>query len=514
MDHSMEITILGFNITRSEIGVVEGDFSGKLFQKKVFDNSKDQTFENTYTNMIDEATNIIDASIKVGRNLKFISVSIEEPLEIESGIILSPPNLPIWHNVPLKDHLQESLKLPVFIETNGNAGALAEHRFGAGKGIRNMVFLTMGTGLSAGFILDNRLYRGTSNSAGEVGNIRLMENSTNSHRKPGSWEAMCSTSGLVNLAHGRYPGKWSTTITAEEIIQQALEDDPTARTIIEEMGEWLGRGIAILMDSLNPELVIVGELGVMLGDRVLEPARRVITQEALPASAQACQIVPAQLGETVEDVAALMAAINAAPEGTPSGYQISHTNVIQTLESAYSVREKTIDTLSEMICATSRVLIDALRENHKILVFGNGGSAAQALHLSAELIGKFSSERKPLPIIALPANTAVLSCIGNDYGFEEIFARQIDGLAESGDVVIGMTTSGESLNVLKGLEMAQNKGAITIALTGRNGILLPDVDYVLAIPADSTAHVQEEHLAVIHCWCKFIDAEFFKEDVR
>lgn len=507
----MEITILGFNICGSKIRVVEGDFKGNIFQKKVSANSKDQPFETAYTYMINEAVEIIETSNKAGRHLRFVSVSIEGPLDIEAGIILSPPNLPMWHDVPIKDRLQESLKLPVFIEPDGNAGALAEHRFGAGKGTRNMVFLTMGTGLSAGIILDNRLFRGTTNSAGEVGHIRLKEHDLVAYSKAGSWEALCSASGLVNLAHGRYPGKWPKTITDKEIIQQVLEEDPTASIIVEEIGEWLGRGIAILIDILNPELVIVGTLGVIFRDRVLEPARRIITQEALHTSAQACRIVPAQLGETLGDVAALMAAINAAP-ATLSDGEISQSNVIRIMESAFGVREKTIDALSERIFITSRVIIEALREDHKILVFGNGGSAAQALHLSAELLGRFSLDRKPLPIIALPANTSVLSCIGNDYGFEEVFARQIDGLAEPGDVAIGMTTSGESLNVIKGLDMAQNKGAITIALTGRKGISLPGVDYVLAIPTDSTAHVQEEHLAVIHCWCKLIDAEFFKED--
>jgi glucokinase len=299
-------TILGFDIGGSKIGVVEGDRQGMTYQHESVSNGADVPFELAFTRMAELAVQVLARS---HHQPSALSVSIGGPLQIEQGIIYAPPNLPLWDRVPLKARLVERFGLPVYVEHDGNAGALAEWRFGAGKdvGAQNLIFLTMGTGLGAGLILNGRIYRGSNDLAGEVGHIKIADHGLKAYGKVGSWEAVCSGAGLVNLA-ARWPGRWTTP---REVIRAALSGDADARVLVEEVGVWLGRGIAVLVDVLNPQLVIVGTLGAVLGDLLLEPARRVVREEALPLAAQVCHIVPAQLGDRLGQVAALMAAIEA-----------------------------------------------------------------------------------------------------------------------------------------------------------------------------------------------------------
>ena len=154
----MKSTIIGFNIGGSKHWVVERDFDGHIYQKRVFLNSKDQTFDTTCANMVQIAYELIQSSLTADRKPSWISVSNGGPLDIDTDIIKSPPNLPGWINILLKDNLKESLRLPIFIQHYGNAGALAEHRFGAGRGTKNLIFLTLGTGLESGLILNGRDY--------------------------------------------------------------------------------------------------------------------------------------------------------------------------------------------------------------------------------------------------------------------------------------------------------------------------------------------------------------------
>jgi glucokinase len=240
-----------------------------------------------------------------------ISISIGGPLNIEEGFLYSPPHLAAWGRAPLKHYLHERFKLPVFLEHDGNAGALAEFYFGAGRGYRNLIFLTMGTGLGAGLILNGTIYHGATDSAGEVGHIRLSEEGPTEYGKVGSLEAFASGAGIQKLAYLRNPQEFSSTTTTPEIIQRALAGDPAAVELMHEVGTWLGKGLAIMVDMLNPEVIIIGTLGILLGDLVLGPAREVLKQEALPISNQACKILPAQLGSSLMDVGCLMAAFNA-----------------------------------------------------------------------------------------------------------------------------------------------------------------------------------------------------------
>lgn len=168
------------------------------------------------------------------------------------------------------------------------------------------------------------------------------------------------------------------------------------------------------------------------------------------------------------------------------------------------------DQLSEQIWTSGNVLIQCLASGGKILAFGNGGSATQADHLVGELVGRFQFTRRPLAAVSLPSSPGAVTCIANDFGFEELFARQIEALARPGDVAVGFTTSGQSNNVLRGLAAARSAGIGTVALTGGSGLTSVPADHQIVVPSTSTARIQEMHLVIIHVWCTLIDREFAK----
>lgn len=169
------------------------------------------------------------------------------------------------------------------------------------------------------------------------------------------------------------------------------------------------------------------------------------------------------------------------------------------------VVEASLEQFHNQAETVAEILVKALREGHKVLAFGNGGSAAQASHLVGELLGRFALTRRPLPAIALAGDAGTVTCIANDFGYETLFARQLEALAERGDVACAFTTSGRSENVIRGLAAARERGATTVALTGETGLIGGAADYVFAVPSDVTAHIQEVHLMLLHVWCVFID---------
>ncbi len=250
-------------------------------------------------------------------------VSCGGPLDSRRGVILSPPNLPGWDAVPAVEILEHELGIPVRLQNDANACAVAEWQFGAGRGVRNMIFLTFGTGLGAGLILDGRLYSGIGDSAGECGHIRLAPVGPVGFGKSGSFEGFCSGGGIAQLAAIRAReqlqlGKkvaWCASIDAlaglnAKIVGDAAEaGDPLALAVYEECGRYLGRGLALLIDLLNPERIVIGSIFAR-SERLLRPAmERSIAEEALPAAAAQCRVVPAALGEAIGDYAALALAL-------------------------------------------------------------------------------------------------------------------------------------------------------------------------------------------------------------
>jgi D-sedoheptulose 7-phosphate isomerase len=180
-------------------------------------------------------------------------------------------------------------------------------------------------------------------------------------------------------------------------------------------------------------------------------------------------------------------------------------------EANREVVARSADALREPAEAAARALVEALGAGHKVVAFGNGGSAAQASHLVGELLGRFKMTRQPFPAVALASDAGTVTCITNDFSYEVLFERQVEALAQAGDIAFGFTTSGRSENVRRGLLKAQERGAVTVAVTGAAGLVGGAADHVLAVPSDVTAHVQEVHLMLLHVWCTYVDERLGRE---
>jgi D-sedoheptulose 7-phosphate isomerase len=179
-------------------------------------------------------------------------------------------------------------------------------------------------------------------------------------------------------------------------------------------------------------------------------------------------------------------------------------------------KQKTLDTLQEPIARAADLIYQALSKGKKVLSCGNGGSAGDAMHFASELINRFETERKGLAAIALTADTLSITSIANDYAYERVFARQIEALGQAGDVLLAISTSGNSSNVMEAIKVAQNQGIQVIVLSGRDGGLMrelvSDNDIELCVPSDSTARIQEVHLLLIHCLCDLLDTRLSLQD--
>lgn len=183
-------------------------------------------------------------------------------------------------------------------------------------------------------------------------------------------------------------------------------------------------------------------------------------------------------------------------------------------DEAIALRVRFFAENAALIDATARTMAVALARGGKVLFCGNGGSAADAQHLAAEFVNRFELERPPLPALALTTDSSILTAIGNDYGFDRVFAKQVQALAAPGDVVVGISTSGNSPNVLAALRAARDKGCVTVGLAGRNGGIVPLCDHALLVPHDRTALIQEVHITIGHLLCKLVDHYLFEAVVE
>jgi glucokinase len=308
-------SIVGLDIGGTKIACVEGGWGGHIHKRSEIPTDAVRPFDETFPAVIELVEQRLSEARAAAREVVALSVAVGGPLRIEQGFLLDPPHLPGWHNIDLKRRLREKFPdLPVYIEHDGNAGALAEFRFGVGlgrRGLRHLVFLTFGTGLGAGFVLNGKLLRGACDTAGEVGHWRLAAEGPEGFGKRGSWEGFASGAGLVRLASIRFPRRWRPDTPIRALVEAMLADDDEALAVAREAGARMGEGLALLVDALNPQLIVLGSLAVVLGDRVLRSAREVLAREALPQAVAACDVVPAALGARIGDVASLMAALNA-----------------------------------------------------------------------------------------------------------------------------------------------------------------------------------------------------------
>jgi glucokinase len=312
-------TIIGLDIGGTKTAIVEGTAMGEILNRDAAPTDAARPFAETWPAVVARMRRTIDAARDAGRRPVAISVAAPGPVEIDAGVFRNPPNLPGWHGVHLKQAIQDAFpELPVYIEHDANAGALAEWRFGAGatRSVQHLIYLTFGTGMGAGIITNGRILHGATDTAGEIGHLRLAEDGPEAFGKVGAWEAFSSGVGLVRLAARMFPQRWPLTTPIHNVVSAILAGDPDMAVVAAEAGRMLGRGLALLIDILNPEIIVVGSLGSVLGDRVLAPARAEVAREALTVAARACEIVTPVLGVPhATDVASLMAALEAFAVG-------------------------------------------------------------------------------------------------------------------------------------------------------------------------------------------------------
>ena len=185
--------------------------------------------------------------------------------------------------------------------------------------------------------------------------------------------------------------------------------------------------------------------------------------------------------------------------------------IIATFQASIDTKQALINDTKRLegLLEVTKVASSTIKAGHKIMLCGNGGSAADSQHIAAELIGRFEKERRSMAAIALTTDTSALTAIGNDYGYDQVFARQVEGLGQFGDLLIGISTSGNSKNVVKAMEVAQSKGIRTVALVGDKpeGAMQAIADYVLAAPSTNTARIQECHILIMHTLCQLVESE-------
>lgn len=323
----MEKNLLGIDIGGTKTAVIYAkESSGNIHiaGKKAFQTSTvDKTLDNIFLHLQD----IMRENNLGQHNTHAIGISCGGPLNSEEGIIMSPPNLPGWENIHLVKMISEQFGIPCAIQNDANASALAEWQFGAGRGTKNMIFLTFGTGLGAGIILNGQLYSGTNDNAGEVGHIRLSDFGPVGYGKAGSFEGFASGGGIAQLAKMALLEKYQMgrsvqwcprgeidRVSAKMVAEQAQKGDPLALEIVEISAVYLGRGLSILIDILNPDCIVLGSIYARNVSLFLPVMEKVIAKEALYLSRKVCRIKPAELGENIGDYAAVSIASDIQPK--------------------------------------------------------------------------------------------------------------------------------------------------------------------------------------------------------
>ncbi len=503
-----KLSIYGISIGGTKTAVTHAFYDGKFssIKKETF-----TTFPNDPQKEIENIFSIID-----GFNYKvdIISVAVGGPLDINKGLLLKPPHLPGFDNYPIVKILEDKYHSPIYMLNDADACALAEHKFGAGQHIKNMAYLTFGTGIGSGLILNNKLYTGQNGMAGEIGHVRLSETGPIGYDKTGSIEGYVAGGNIPLWAKEYIKGKITSlsqyeSLATKDIAVEARKGDKVALEIFDEVAKRLGEAISILIDILNLDLVVIGGIYPrcldLLEKRVLESVK----YNSVKNNFEGCKVVPSMLNEKIDDYSSLMG--------------IFLGDNMKTFYERYPELLEQKDHIEEAI----NILENCYKNNGKILVCGNGGSSADAAHITGELMKNFIS-RKPIkkdvfdkikgefegeianklqlgiPCIDLTSQSALLTAFANDVDPEYIFAQQVVGYSQNSpqDVLICLSTSGNSKNVVNAAKVARSLGLKTISLTGKKESELSRLSSIcIKAPEEETYKVQEYHLPIYHHIC-------------
>jgi len=313
---------IGIDIGGTKIATLLADENMNILDRRTFLTKETKLPEDTIEKMfkmIEEQMSENEITIE---NIKNFGISCGGPLNSSKGVIMSPPNLPNWDNVEIKKIFEKKYNKLTYLQNDANACAIAEWKKGAGKGYKNIIFLTFGTGMGAGLILNGRLYAGIDDMAGEVGHIRLEDKGPRGYGKAGSFEGFCSGGGITRLGkymiekeiENGYKGELiidlSQGLTTQKIADRAKEGEYLSVKIIEKSAEKLGKGLSILIDLLNPEAIVIGSIFTRCEDLFRGTIEKVLKEETLEISYKRCKILKAELGESIGDYGALFTATN------------------------------------------------------------------------------------------------------------------------------------------------------------------------------------------------------------
>lgn len=318
----MKAYVVGIDIGGTKLATVVADSTGHILGKVRKPTLAEKGPEYALGLLFDMVRETISLAGVEQAAISAIGVSCGGPLDTKTGIVYSPPNLPGWDALPLKAKLESEFQVPVTIENDANASALAEYRFGGGRGYNAVLYMTMSTGIGGGIVLDGQIYHGANDSAGEVGHqILLPDGPLCGCGKRGCLEALCSGPAIARRAQAAIrkkltDNKASTTmltltdgriedVKSEHVLEAARTGDALALELVSETAYYMGWGIANLVNVLNPDIVLLGTIAIAAGDLLLDPIRETVSKFAMARPAAAVEIKPAQLGDTLGDLAAV-----------------------------------------------------------------------------------------------------------------------------------------------------------------------------------------------------------------
>lgn len=297
--------LLGIDVGGTKCVAVIGTRSGSIIERREWESRAGEGPKPMIRRIADAARALMDRT----GGVVACGVSMPGPLDVERGVIEDPPNLPGWHDVPLREVLEREIGLPIRIEHDAVACALAEARWGRGGAARRLVYLTCGTGFGMGLLIDGEPFYGAHGRPPEIGHLRLHDDGPIAFGRRGSVEAFCAAPALGRIAVWKFPARWPTSARPEEVASLASGGDAEARAVVATNARATGEACALVADLLHPDLIVLGSLARYLGPDWVDAVRASFAGEALPGAASSCRIVPSGLGERVQDLSAVAVAV-------------------------------------------------------------------------------------------------------------------------------------------------------------------------------------------------------------
>ncbi|HDQ70764.1 MAG TPA: ROK family protein [Chloroflexi bacterium] len=313
--------VVGVDLGGTKISTALVDVNGQIIAHDYRETQADKGQAVVIDRMLDAVRQVMEQADIPKAQVRAVGIGAPGPLDIHAGVVIAPPNLPGWRDVPLKELIEERVGIKTFLENDANAAALAEHRFGAGQGCDHVIYVTVSTGVGGGLILDGKLYHGAEGAAGEVGHITILPNGPLCGcGNRGCLEALASGTAIAKRAREVVSRGAPTVIaeladgdperiTAKLVAEAAEQGDFEARKILSEAMNYLGIGIASLVNLFNPQVIVIGGGLSNLGERLLEPVRRGVARHAFAAPARTVQVVLAELGDKSGVLGAAAAAL-------------------------------------------------------------------------------------------------------------------------------------------------------------------------------------------------------------